>query len=161
MSDPINANKFFFHDEKTFLYHDVKRVIGEVSGVYYIHATDENREFKPLPRLLDVDINGILYIGTAGKLHERLGEVQKAISVAYDRKQWTNSRHGLLDKMKRLSRFRDAFPYSTLCVTVRPLSTAIEGDPDTDRFDDHYALERHLLNDYRLRYGDYPVFNVQ
>ena len=153
--------KFFFHAEGCFLYHDVRGMIGEVPGVYYVHATDGNGDFKPLPRLLDADQDGILYIGTAGKLHERLGEVQKALSVAYGRGQWTNSRHGLLDKLRRLPRFREAFPYSTLCVTVCPLPPATEGDPNTDGIEDHYGLERRLLDEYRLRHGDYPVFNVQ
>ena len=156
--DPVAAKKFFFSARDRFLYHDVKAEYGEAAGVYRLHVTDGVGSFLPIPRLLELDRNGTVYIGTASKVNERLGNLQKALSVAYDRKQWTASGHGVLDKLRTLPRFVERFPYESLCVTIEPLN--VEPDEAGIIDPDHWSLERRLLNEYRYWFGEYPTFNV-
>lgn len=158
---PITSERFCFSKPDRFLYHDIAAAIGEVAGIYRLHLTDGKGSFLTVPRLLESDRNGIVYIGTASRLNGRLGELQKALSVAYGRNQWTASRHGVLSKLRSLPRFIERFPYENLCVTVQPLPTVAEGHPDQEAYDDHFGQERSLLRAYREWYGEYPTLNVQ
>lgn len=153
------GGKFFFAEPERFLYHDVLKVIGPMAGVYRLHVGDDVGSCLVLPRLLAVDPLGILYIGTAVRLHERLGELQKALSVAYGRGQWTSSRHGLLGKIQVVPHFASRFPYEHLFVTVQPLAELGEGNPDLAYDQDHYVQERRLLTEYRQRFGELPPLN--
>lgn len=153
-------NKFFFAEPGRFLYHDVLEEIGALAGIYRLHVGDELGDFLFLPRLLEADPYGILYIGAAVRLHERLGELQKALSVAYHRGQWIGSRHGLLGKIKVVPNFVERFPYERLFVTLQPLTELGEGNPDLAPDQDHYVQERRLLTEYRQRYGELPPLNA-
>jgi hypothetical protein len=156
----ITNEKFVFAQPDRFLYHDVKAAVGEVAGVYRLHVLNDQGGFTPIARLLEVDPEGILYLGTAIRVHGRLGELQKALSVAYDRKQWTGSRHGVLSKLGVTPRFVSRFPYERLCVTVQPLAGLSEGNPDAAIDQDHYVQERRLLGEYRQWYGELPPLNA-
>jgi hypothetical protein len=55
--------KYVLIDQNLFKAMD--RDFGPVPGIYKLHALDESGEFARLRRLLDDDLEGILYIGTS------------------------------------------------------------------------------------------------
>jgi hypothetical protein len=52
-------------------------------GIYQLHRLDEHGEFVPLSCLLGVDPLGVLYIGAAASIPERVCALKKSVSAAY------------------------------------------------------------------------------
>jgi len=142
---------------------------GLFPGIYRLHVLDENGEFLPLPRLLDVDCQGIMYIGTSVAVPNRIGSLKKSIMTAYwqvDPKNYGHlpfrdaSPHQTGKKIIRIPRLVERFPFERLCVTVERYTGAPEAmDPDVLDYG-HTELEAKLLREYEMHYGEKPALNA-
>lgn len=135
------------------------------AGIYRLHVMD-GESFRPLPRLLDTDPRGTLYIGASANVPKRLGLLRRSIGAAYRHidstahasLQWASpSDHQTGGKIANIPRFVAAFPYSSLAITVQPLDP---NDPSMVKSaGGHYELETRLLRDYETEYGEKPALN--
>src|SRR5689334_3888302 len=95
-------------------------------GIYRLHVLDE-QGFLPLSRLLDVDPDGVIYIGTSVSVPGRVASLKKSISAAYkkvDPQTYAHlpyideGTHQTGKKIVRIPRFVERFRFDRLCVTV-------------------------------------------
>ena len=68
------------------LYETMCAEVGTKTGTYRLRLWNEQRDgFTPLSRLLDIDTEGLLYIGTSEKnVVGRVTTLQHAVANAYD-----------------------------------------------------------------------------
>ena len=123
----------------------LKRDHGDKGGVYKLHCLDEenDRRLIPINRVLGVDQEGVLYIGKASVIHNRIGDLMKSLSSEY--KSFGHPAGQLYAINKKL---QESFPFDRLCVTVLPS----ENPTDTE-------IEE--LRKYFDEYGEVPPFNAQ
>jgi hypothetical protein len=140
---------------------------GSFRGIYRLHVLDEQSAFLPLPRLLGVDAQGILYIGASDNVPGRLGELRKSVNAAYwqvDAKTYAHlpfrdvTPHPTGMKIVRIPRFVERFRFERLCVTMERCTVAPEA-LDADVKDYEYKLEARLLQAYEKQYGEKPALN--
>lgn len=112
-------------------------------GIYFLHTLDDNGRPLQLSRLLAVDQEGILYIGTTkGRtLSERLADFRKTVLPGYK-----GSGHIAGRKYNKLPNLQKAFPQSTLAFSIRPC-------------DDPPAEESKAIRDYINNFGEKPPLN--
>ena len=112
-------------------------------GIYFLHALDKNGRPIHLSRLLGIDKQGILYIGTTkGRtLSERLSDFRKTILPGYK-----GSGHIAGRKYNKLPVLQKAFPYNTLAFSFR-----ICDNPPSE--------EDKEIESYKQRFGEKPPLN--
>jgi len=135
-------------------------------GIYQLHATDDKGEFIPLSRLLGVDPNGILYIGTSAVVQDRAANLRKSICAAYKKIDPSKYEaqpfsdfgcHQTGKKIARLPRLVDRFPLTSLCLTIERYSG--NSDELENNGYGHFSLEEKLLQEYEQKYGEKPALN--
>ena len=110
-------------------------------GVYKIIAVQDGQRIT-IKRFLGYDKNGILYIGKANSFLDRVIDLKKSISPEYQ-----GTSHICGRRYKSNPNIARQFPFSILFIEL------IHSDkPD--------ELEKDLLNDYRLVYGEVPPLNA-
>jgi hypothetical protein len=135
-------------------------------GIYRLHATGSDGSFLPISRLLGVDPNGVLYIGTSVVVQDRAASLKKSICAAYkkvdpqtygDQTFIDVGSHQTGKKIVRLPKFVAKFPLSTLCLTVEKYK-GNDNDLETTS-SGHFSLEEKLLREYKNEYGEKPALN--
>ena len=127
---------------------------GRVAGTYCLRVWRETpTDFTPFPRLLGIDHEGTLYIGTSSDLPNRIGSLKKAVCAAYGGLEGYRDPavHGAGRMIGKL--FVANIAHARLCVEVHthPL---MEGNAF-----DHHAEEWRLLSAYAERFGEFPPLN--
>lgn len=138
------------------------------AGVYRLHKLDTYDRPLPIPRLLDVDPEGILYLGTSFHVPNRVIFMRRAMAAAYKAlAPEVYAHHIYVDagahqtgkKLTRIGRrFPDLIPFGELGVTVIPYVTEKpmgQGEPDYG----HFVQEEDLLRAYEAIYGERPALN--
>ncbi len=139
---------------------------GPFPGVYRLHVLGEGSDFRSLPRLLEKDAEGIVYIGAAADVLFRATNLRISVCAAYRQvnpKTYADLEYSNVNarqagkKIVRIPRFIEHFPLDRLCVTVQRYM----GDQEALAADDpgHYNLEEQLLLAYEVRYGEKPALN--
>ncbi len=140
---------------------------GLFPGIYRLHVLDEYGEFLPLPRLLDMEPDGIVYIGTSVAVPNRVGSLKKSVAAAYwqvDAQTYARlpyrdaEAHQAGKKIVRIPRFVQRFPFERLCVTVERYTSEQEV-LDVVAYG-HTELEARLLLKYEAQYGEKPALNA-
>jgi hypothetical protein len=138
------------------VWQSVRDDFGPVPGTYRLQLWNEAlTSFCPITRLLGIDHQGTLYIGTSGNLPNRIGTLRKAISAAYHLPPPEGYRdptvHGAGRMISKL--FTDTFAVGRLFVEVHPYPP-VEGDSFN-----YYAEEWRLLSAYAECFGEFPPLN--
>ena len=128
--------------------------VGESPGTYRVKLWMPGRtDYLPIPRLMDVDKGGTLYIGTSQNVPSRVGTLKKAILAAYTGgKRYSDKEiHPVGHRINQ--RFINRFPVELLSleVEVHPL---VEGNQWS-----YFEDETRLLNEYWLLFGEFPPMN--
>jgi hypothetical protein len=110
-------------------------------GVYKIYSLDENGTPIPLNRVLDIDNEGVLYIGTTPKrtLQERLADFKNTVLKK-------GSSHTAGRRYKKLPALMAKFPTATIAITFQTTDQPV-------------TLEKELLNKYMQAFGEVPPLN--
>jgi hypothetical protein len=83
--------------------------------------------------------------------------LRKALNAAYGAGDYkTSDVHPAGAKLKLNEKLRSMFGYDLLCVTIE---TCNERTEDFEMINGHYDLEWKHLQDYCLRYGEFPAVN--
>jgi hypothetical protein len=116
--------------------------------------------------LLGADPLGVLYIGAAANILDRVSCLKKSVSAAY--RKADPRTYGHLDysdvqahqtgqKIVKIPRFVERFPFERLCVTVEPCRGR---KAELDLVGSgHTESEDRLLREYLARYGEHPPLN--
>jgi hypothetical protein len=99
-----------------------------VAGTYRLRLWNEALTgFSPIQRLLGIDREGTLYIGTSKDLPNRIGTLKKAVCAAYSEHEGYKdpTAHGVGRMMSKL--FTDTFVFERLCVELQTYPP-VEGD---------------------------------
>lgn len=110
-------------------------------GVYKIIAVADGKRV-PINRFLGTDNEGVLYIGKATSFLDRVLDLKKSLSPAYN-----SGAHICGRRYKSLPKIAQHFPFETLHVDLLPSDT-----PE--------VLEVQLLDSYRNTYGEVPPLNA-
>ncbi len=110
-------------------------------GVYKIIAIRDGN-IIPIKRFLGIDDTGVLYIGKATLFTNRVIDLKKSISPFYN-----GSSHICGRRYKSNPNIALQFPFPILFIEL------IQSDKPEE-------LERELLNDYRLVFGEVPPLNA-
>jgi hypothetical protein len=125
----------------TELWNDIsKSSIGIGGGIYKIFSQD-NHIRKPIERLLDKDINGILYIGSATSYLNRVINLKKSILPDYNGQSHICGR-----RYKSNPSIALKFPAENLYIELIPTDNPIE-------------LEKTELKKYFDKFGELPPLN--
>lgn len=141
LSDPLCFEKVVEH-------------VGHSPGCYTLRLLREDGSRQPIPRFLDVDEDGRLYIGTSDSLPRRIAQLKIASAAPYRWGGYMGQNHVAGRKIAKLDRFRALHPFEHLEVTVE--AAPLPGDGGLP---DHKAMERTLLRAYFDRFGEYPPLN--
>jgi excinuclease UvrABC nuclease subunit len=115
--------------------------VPEEPGVYMVlNVTDSGKPSK-LNRLLNIDENGILYIGKSSNLRDRLRMLWRTIQPDLKATAHTFGR-----RYKEISTLHTAYPISSLAITF-----SLVENPDKE--------ESNLLRNYCEKFGEVPPFN--
>ena len=130
---------------------DISRDLGDRAGIYYLRSLNsDGSSYRPVPRVLQTDTDGVLYIGCSKEVRGRVGTLKKALCAAA-------GAHGYIDPYahpagrhySEVARLRELYPFESLCITITPVP----------RETDHYRAEYDALRDYRASFGEVPPFN--
>jgi hypothetical protein len=132
----------FFHLASEDLYDLIAAELGEVSHATYKLLAMRGGAPIPIPRFLDVDSSGVLYIGKSSSFTERLGYLRKSILPAYQ-----GSSHICGRRYKCTPRITEQFPPDTLYIQILPC-------------DNPHDEEKRQLAVYQQRYGEVPPLNA-
>lgn len=126
--------------------------VGNKSGTYRLRLWNEQRDgYTPLPRLLDVDTDGVLYIGTSEeKIVSRVDELRHAVANVYNLQGFNRSKHHTCANAIR-EQFVEKILPERLCIEM----TTYEGL----HIYQNYTIEWHLLADYFAKFGEFPPLN--
>lgn len=122
-------------------WHQIDAAFGTGGGVYRLFAA-ENAQPCAIPRLLEVDLTGTLYIGKANSFLVRVINMKKAILPNYK-----STTHDAGVRYKKLTALQEKFPFDQLMVHM----TYSEAPFD---------LERQTLLDYQFKFGEVPPLNA-
>jgi hypothetical protein len=137
------------------IFYRLSNEVGRVPGIYKLHSQSKPGQFEQIKRLLDVDEEGILYIGAAKDLITRAMSLIKSVSAAYGENGYlTTGPHTCGQKMAKSDRFRERFPFERLCLTFENWKPH-----ENDENYDHLTLEGDKFGEYFSRYGEYPPLN--
>ena len=109
-------------------------------GVYFIHSYNNQIPIR-INRVLGTDVEGLLYIGKAINLRERLRMLWRVLNPKQNA-----TVHTFGTKYNKNKNLRETFPLNSLYV-----SFIITTEPQ--------ILESELLDKYFLQYGEVPPFN--
>jgi hypothetical protein len=91
----------------------------------YILCSHENNQFRQINRVLDVDFDGVLYIGSGTSLRNRIASLRKALCAASNRDGYSGkSAHGCGHKYNE--KFQQKFPFESLMVLLRPAVSSLK-----------------------------------
>lgn len=136
-------NKFqtkLFSISDTKLWNKINDNFSKEGGIYKIIAT-ENEKPVPIQRLLEVDNDGILYIGKTNSFLERVIILKTASDPEYNS---SNHEFGLRYKAHPL--LKSKFPYDKLFVYL-------------EKSDNPEKTESEELRMYYLKFGELPPLN--
>lgn len=126
-------------DEKNW--HQIEAVFGQKGGIYRLFATNAGA-VCPIPRVLDTDDSGTLYIGKANSFLDRVIDMKKSILPNYK-----SSSHDAGVRYKKLSAMQTHFPVDDLMVEL----TLSDSPTET---------ERQALDEYQNKFGEVPPLNA-
>lgn len=129
-------------------YDKVAKGIGIKKGIYTIHCAGRNNDTAPIDRLLGVDREGILYIGSSHNLLHRFGSLRKGLLAAANIEYIALGAHTVAKHYKD-GKIQNRFPIANLFVEFEILS-ATENQLD---------IEQERINVYIANYGEAPPFN--
>lgn len=109
-------------------------------GVYKVVAT-ENEMPVPIQRLLDIDTEGVLYIGKATSFLDRVINLKKSTAPNY-----VSSNHEFGSRYKEHPLIKEKFSYDNLFIDLHVSETPEE-------------LESAELKKYYEKYGELPPLN--
>ena len=126
------------------------------TGVYILRClSTNNSEYIQIDRMLKVDKDGIIYIGTSDYLPNRICDLKISILEAYNNPSNPNEsrllRHTCGKKFLNKS-IRELIKFEKLIIQIIP------SDKST-HLDSHYILEDKKLLDYENEFGEPPPFN--
>lgn len=128
---------------RTDLWTRINEDFGDSGGVYKLFCKKENGKTKPIPRFVDVDIDGILYIGKGVSFLNRVIELKKSIAPEYG-----SSNHECGVRYKSSEMIKKLFPYKDLWIELNGFDTK-----DIDQG------EKDFLQDYEKEFGELPPLN--
>jgi len=115
-------------------------------GVYTLHILEKNNTPKIIDRIFGKDNRGIIYIGMASNLVNRVSDLQKAIMSNSDHSLTSPKIYGHAQSGKKFFRIRKRIAVDSLYVKVY-----ISEDPKRN--------EAHMLENYVATYGELPPLN--
>jgi hypothetical protein len=125
-------------------WNDINQTLGNEGGVYKIISI-QNGKPRPVPRFLETDEAGILYIGKAESFLDRVIELKKSILAEYKgRKHICGRRYKHLCEISTIA---EKFPPETLHVLLFP-------------HDFPKILENDFLQEYEKKFGEVPPLNA-
>ncbi len=140
---------------------------GGFSGIYQLHVLDDEGKFLPIPRLLGMDPDGILYIGAGRDIASHLSNLRISISSAYSRIDPAHYGHLTFNhidahqtgkKIARIPRFVEKFRFDRLCLTVEQYNDVGKSEAATEN--GYYDLKTRLLREYEKQFGEKPALNA-
>ena len=111
------------------------------SGVYLLQRIDENEKIKPIPRLLDSDDQGVLYIGKSDNLNNRLGILINLLNGTS-----TTGKHSMGRRFQEIEKFQEYLRPENMILRIFFC--------DSPR-----QVESSLLEEYLQEYGELPPLN--
>jgi hypothetical protein len=137
MSDSIVS--YYKLVDKTILPKD----IGSQKGVYTLFALDYEGKPIPLNRVLDVDNDGILYIGQTSKqdFKKRVDMLRRVLSPL---KKSTG--HSGAKNYKQIKKLQERFPLEMLYIKI-------------EKSEEPKKRESQLIEEYRQKFGEVPPLN--
>jgi hypothetical protein len=137
MSDSILP--YYKLGDKTILPKD----LGTQKGVYILFALSSDSKPIPINRVLDVDEEGILYIGQTSKqdFKKRVEMLRRVLSPL---KKSTG--HSGAKNYKHIKKLQDRFPVEMLHIKI-------------EKAEEPKNRERQLIEDYRQKFGEVPPLN--
>lgn len=126
-------------DEKNW--HLIEAVFGNNGGIYRLFAV-KNNEPCPIPRVLEVDTSGTLYIGKADRFLNRVIDLKKSILPSY-----RGQSHDAGKRYKKLAPLQEKFPVDELMIQLT-------------RVDNPLEVERQELQAYINTFGEVPPLNA-
>lgn len=126
------------------LWDQIQGDFGDQGGIYKLHCrrTEKSSDMIPINRLLDVDTNGVLYIGCAETFHIRVSDLIKSLSSDYK-----STGHDVGKKYAKVSKIQERFPYKDLVVTLARAENPVQE-------------EKMELEKYLQKFGELPPFNA-
>lgn len=122
-------------------WYDINDDFGSSGGVYVLSCVDETGRVIPISRLLDDDMDGVLYIGMATSFTKRVIDLKKSLSPDHESKE-----HECGVRHKGHKHISKNFPYDRLEVEL--FSS-----------EDPRILEHDLLESYFVKFGELPPLN--
>lgn len=112
-------------------------------GIYRISfRTDDGEDVIPIRRAGGIDNDGIIYVGSAGELYERVGNFRVVVFDDHPQKK----AHSAANRYVRIQAMSRIFPPNQLWF-------------EWEEHDDPEEEEKRLLLDYLERFGELPPFN--
>jgi len=136
------ANAFQISDPD--FWDKINFTFGIKGGVYRLYSNQSGRP-APVPRLLDTDTEGILYIGKASSFLDRVIALKKSIIPEYHGKSHVCGRR--YKRLREITNIAEKYPHETLYVELIP-----DDNPE--------LLESTLLYQYECRFGEVPPLNA-
>ena len=130
-----------FQISDKFFFDKINRKHQSKGGVYKIIAI-RNGQQQSINRFLDTDKEGILYIGKATSFTNRVIDLKKSISPEYK-----GSSHICGRRYKSNPNIALKFPFEILFVELIPTDV-----PE--------KLEKKLLTEYTIKFGEVPPLNA-
>lgn len=135
----MTVKKYKISDSE--LWYKIKSDFSKNGGIYKLSCLDENNNTIRVNRLVKSDPNGILYIGKATSFLDRVINLKKSISPDYN-----SDSHECGLRHKNSNSIKSKFPYQNLVIELTS-------------FEDIDMVEKKLLNEYELEFGELPPLN--
>jgi hypothetical protein len=116
-------------------------VFGNAGGVYRLFAQKDNHPY-PIPRLLETDLEGTLYLGKANSFVKRVIDLKKSLLPEY-----RSETHNAGKRYKKLTPLQNKFPVSDLMVHLTK-----DNDPA--------EREKQEIESYINKFGEVPPLNA-
>ncbi|WP_367161050.1 hypothetical protein ABUE34_13815 (plasmid) [Kozakia baliensis] len=145
--------KFQIQDEETWS--ETWPQIEGKAGIYKVFSIDtKTGKNLSIPRILDIDDSGTIYIGMSKNLSARIAEVRKSLFGAYQHGDYKSvSAHQTGKKASEV--FRANFPIEAMWVEIFPGDVSGEEGPYDARKE-----ESRMLSAYVDKFGDTPPLNA-
>lgn len=131
---------------------------GHKPGIYRLHITDSAGKFRQIQRVLGVDNNGIIYIGTGQSVANRVGSLRKSVMACYGEIYSDPGTHQVGKRLRATSCLTGEFLLEQFWVSVEEY--LIKADADGNDPWGHYGLEAETLRVYREKFGEHPPLNT-
>lgn len=130
----------FLKISDTEFWNSINKEFSNGGGVYKVIATDSEKPVA-IQRLLDIDTEGVLYIGKATSFLERVIFLKTSTDPDYE-----SSNHEFGVRYKKHETMKTKFPYDKLFVRLEA-----SDKPDN--------LESEALKNYHDKFGELPPLN--